>query len=186
MTCAHRRRFALGIALGTAALLLGACSSVPLSTMWKFARFDRDAFLAIDPAQLRAAVLTDARATMKDVTIRVTLTPKDGAPRESVIALTEPVSRDARLPAAPAGRRWNIFALTPAAQREFATVREAAVRMPPGSSFAVRLTPNEDAVPPELMTRFPLRLDLQLNVADGWFTVLKDSEHDLTKWARRT
>lgn len=181
MTCASRRRFALV----AAALLLGACSSMPLSTMWKFARFDRDAFLAIDPAQLRAAALTDARATMKDVTIRVTLAPKEGAPREGVIVLTDPVSRDARLPAPPPGRRWNIFALTPEAQREFKALREAALKMPAGSSMTLGVSANEGAVPPELMTRFPLRLDLQLNTAEGWFTLLKDDELDLTKSRRK-
>lgn len=167
------------------AILLGACSSVPLSTMWKFARFDRDAFLAIDPAQLRAAALTDARATMKDVTIRVTLAPKEGAAREGVIVLTEPVTRDAWLPSAPAGRRWNVFALTPDAQREFRALREAAVQMPAGSSMTLGVSASEGAVPPELMTRFPLRLDLQLNTAEGWFTLLKDGELDLTKRQRK-
>lgn len=178
-----RRRIVAALALlafGTA-----GCTSVPLSTMWKFARFDRDAFLAIDPAQLRAAALTDARATMKDVTLRVTLTPKDGAAREGSIALTEPVDRDARLPPAPAGRRWNVFALTPDAQREFKALREAAVKMPPGSSMAIGVSANEGMVPPELMTRFPLRLDLQLNTAEGWFTLLKDGELDLTKSQRK-
>lgn len=172
--------------VGALALLAAGCSSVPLTTMWKFARFDRDAFLAIDPAQLRAAALTDARATMKDVTIRVSLAPKSGgATREGVIALTEPVSRDARLPAAPAGRRWNVFALTPDAQREFKALREAAVQMPAGSSMTLGVSASEGTVPPELMTRFPLRLDLQLNAAEGWFTLLKDGELDLTKSQRK-
>jgi len=181
MSCMRRRH----VVLGASAMLLGACSSVPLSTMWKFARFDRDAFLAIDPAQLRAAALTDARATMKDVTIRVTLTAKEGAPREGVIVLTDPVSRDAHLTAAPAGRRWNIFALTPDAQREFKTLREAALRMPAGSSMTLGVSASEGTVPPDLMTRFPLRLDMQLNTAEGWFTLLKDGELDLTKSTRK-
>lgn len=167
-------------------LAVAACSSVPLSTMWKFARFDRDAFLAIDPAQLRAAALTDARATMKDVTIRVTLAPKGGGTsRDGVIVLTEPVGRDARLAAAPAGRRWNVFALTPEAQREFKALREAAVQMPSGSSMTIGVSAREGTVPPELMARFPLRLDLLLNTADGWFTLLKDGELDLTKGPRK-
>ena len=68
---------ALLVALGLAG---AACTSVPVSTMWKFARFDRAALLAVDPAQLRAAALVDQRATMKDVTMKVTLSPKDGKP----------------------------------------------------------------------------------------------------------
>ena len=55
--------------------------------MWKLARFDRAALLAIDPAQLRAAALVDQRASMKDVTMKVTLTPKDGKPSDYSILL---------------------------------------------------------------------------------------------------
>lgn len=180
MTCSRRRWL-----LSAATVWLAGCTAVPLSTMWKFASFDRDAFLAIDPAQLRAAALTDERATMKDVTIKVTLGPKDGAPREGLIVLTDPVSRDARLPPAPAGRRWSILALTPAAQREFVALREAALKLPPGSSMTLGVSASEGTVPPDLVKRFPLRLDLQLNTADGWFTLLKDSDIDLTRSTRK-
>jgi hypothetical protein len=165
----------------TAALLLGACTSVPVSTMWKMARFDRAELLAIDPAQLRAAALVDTRATMKDVTITAKLTPAGGAPTEYAIALTAPVERDARLPGAPAGRRWEIFGLTPAGQRDFLRLRESALQAPKGSELAISVSAREGTVPPDLAKGFPLRLDLLLDAQEGWFTVLKDSKIDLSR-----
>ncbi len=177
-----RRR---SVALALVTLLAAACTSIPVSTMWKLARFDRSALLAIDPAQLRAAALVDQRASMKDVTMKVTLTPKDGKPSDYSIPLTAPVSRDPRLPSAPPGRRWDIFALTPEGQRDFLRMREAAVQMPSGSALTLALSAREGTVPPELAPRFPLRLDLILDAQDGWFTVLKDSELDLTQYARK-
>jgi hypothetical protein len=165
------------LALGVAG---AACTSVPVSTLWKFARFDRAALLAVDPAQLRAAALVDQRATMKNVTMKVTLTPKDGKESAYVVMLAAPVSRDARLPGAPAGRHWEIFALTAEGQRDFLRMREAGVSLPPGSSLALTLSAREGTVPPDLVRRFPLRLDLMLDTREGWFTVLKDAEVDLT------
>jgi len=40
-------------------------------------------------------------------------------------------------------------------------------------------------VPPELTRSFPLRLDLVLDAKEGWFTVLKDTELDLTRLAQK-
>ena len=178
------RRRAL-LTMGAAAMLAVACMSIPVSTMWKLARFDRAAMLAVDPAQLRAATLVDQRATMKNVTMKVTLAPKDRARTDYQILLAEPVSRDTRLPSAPAGRRWDIFALTPEGQRDFMRMRESALALPPGSSLTLGLSAREGTVPPDLARRFPLRLDLLLDAKEGWFTVLKDSELDLTQYARK-
>jgi hypothetical protein len=165
--------------------LLAACTSVPVSTMWKMARFDRAQLLAVDPAQLRAAALVDTRATMKNVTITAKLTPVGEAPTEFAIALTAPVDRDPRLPAAPSGRRWEIFGLTPAGQRDFLRLREAAVQAPKGSELAISVSAREGTVPPELATAFPLRLDLMLDAQEGWFTVLKDSKIDLSRASQK-
>lgn len=168
-----------------AAIAAAGCLSVPVSTMWKLARFDRAALLAIDPKDLRAAALIDQRASMKNVTMKVTLTPKDGKPVDYEVLLTEPVNRDARLPAAPKGRRWEVFALTADGQRDFVRMREAAVGMPAGSSLRLQLSAREGNVPPELTRAFPLRLDLVLDAKEGWFTVLKDTELDLTRLAQK-
>jgi hypothetical protein len=173
------------LCLATVAMLAVACTSIPVSTMWKLARFDRAAMLAVDPAQLRAATLVDQRATMKDVTMKITLAPKDRSPTDYQILLAEPVNRDARLPPAPAGRRWDIFALSPEGQRDFMRMRDSALALPPGSSLTLALSAREGTVPPDLAQRFPLRLDLLLDAKEGWFTVFKDSELDLTQYARK-
>src|SRR5512134_287459 len=171
--------------LALAAVAIAGCMSVPVSTMWKLAHFDRTALMAIDPKDLRAAALVDQRATMKNVTMKVTLAPRGDQPSEFQVLLTEPVDRDARLPAAPKGRRWEIFALTPDGRRDFLRMREAALKLPAGSSLTLALSAREGNVPAELTRSFPLRLDLVLDAKEGWFTVLKDTELDLTRLAQR-
>jgi hypothetical protein len=70
-------------------------------------------------------------------------------------------------------------------QRDFMRMRESALGLPPGSSLTLGLSAREGNVPPDLAQRFPLRLDLLLDAKEGWFTVLKDSELDLTQYARK-
>ena len=179
-----KRRALLG-ALVTLSLAGAACTSVPVSTMWKLARFDRSDLLAIDPAELRAAALIDTRATMRQVTMVVTLTPKDSVASKFEIPIAEPSARNVALPAPPTNRRWEVFALNEAGQREFARMREAALKMPRGSSITLGLSAREGDVPPELMRRFPLRIDMMLDAKDGWFTLLKDTTLDLEAMAKK-
>jgi len=180
------RRRTLIAALATIPLAGTACTSVPVSTMWKLARLDETALVAIDPADLRAAVLIDARATMRQVTMAVTLTPKGGKEATFEIPIAEPSARNAGLPPAPAGRRWEAFALGSAGQREFARMRSAALALPRGSELALRIVPREGDVPPALMSRFPLRIELMLDPKEGWFTLMRDTTLDLEAMARKT
>jgi hypothetical protein len=179
-----RRRAFVGAAAAMA-LAGAACTSVPVSTMWKLARFDASDLLAIDPAELRAAVLIDTRATMRQVTMAVALTPKDGAANTFEIPIAEPTARNAPLPPPPAGRRWEVFALNAAGQREFSRMRETALKMPRGSSMSLGLSAREGDVPPELMRKFPLRIEMMFDSKDGWFTLLKDTTLDLEAMAKK-
>ena len=54
-------------------ILITACTSVPLSTMWKLRNFDP---LQADPSQIRIAVITDKIVQLKDdaVTIELSFT----------------------------------------------------------------------------------------------------------------
>lgn len=167
------------------AVLLAACSSVPVSTMWKFASFDRGKLLAIDSDQLRAATLIDRRATMKNVTIKITLTPKDGAPVPYDITLGAPAAGDQGLPAAPPQRRWEVFALSLEGRQAFVRMREAVSRMPAGSSMQIAVSAREGDVPPELLRAFPLRIDMKFDDKDGWFTLLADGKLDLEAMAKK-
>ena len=152
------------LTLCAAGMRAAACTSIPVSTMWKLARFDRAAMLAVDPAQLRAAALVDQRATMKNVTMKVTLVAERCARPTTRSLLAEPVNRDTRLPSAPAGRRWEIFALSPDGQRDFMRMRESALRSSSGQLADAGACPRaKEMVPPDLAQRFPLRLDLLLD-----------------------
>ncbi len=166
-------------------VLLAACTSVPVSTMWKLATFDRTKLLAIDPDQLRAAALVDHRATMKNITMRITLTPKDGASVPYEITLGAPAAGDKGLPAAPPQRQWEVFALSGEGRQAFVRMRDAAGRMPAGSALRLEVGAREGDVPPELLRAFPLRIDLKFDDKDGWFTLLADGKLDLEAMAKK-
>ena len=54
--------------------------------------------------------------------------------------------------------------------------------MPKGSSGKVTVAAADDgSVPPDLMRAFPLRLDVLLDPAEGYFTLISETTLDLTQ-----
>ena len=172
-------------AVATSAALLGAsaCTSIPISTMWRFRSFKLDDFFALDPTALRAAVRTHERATYAGVDIELKTTLKDEAPVQNNIRLQSLVGGDARLEPAPAERRWQVFALGPEGVKLFEQTRQyiALARNKPGSSIAITVRARESVVPPELARALPMRLDLLLDPKEGWFTMFAETKVDTTK-----
>lgn len=172
-----RRRSLLALAA------LGAgCSSVPLSTMWRLRDFNADQLLALDPTELRAAARVDTRAAMKNVTITLEVEPADGSARRVyLIPLEQPVS-DPRLERAPKDRRWFAFGLSKQGLVEYQRIKREYGSIPKGSRGAVKIAAADDGtIPPELMRAFPLRVDILLDPAEGYFTLISETKLDLSK-----
>jgi hypothetical protein len=178
-----RRRTALGLAALTAvAAGLAGCTSVPVATMWRLRNFGAEQLFALDPAHLRAAARVDARATMKNVTISLEVRPADGAPpRSYLIPLEQPVD-DLRLERAPADRRWFAFALSPQGLAEYQRIKREYASIPKGSHGTVKIAASDDGtVPAELKRAFPLRVDVLLDPAEGYFTLIGETRLDLSQ-----
>jgi hypothetical protein len=176
-----RRRALLALVALTA-----GCTSVPIATLWRLRNFGPDQLFALDPTELRAAARVDSRATMRNVTISVDVEPNDGATRRAyVIPLEQPAS-DARLERAPADRRWYAFALSPEGLAEYQRIRREYGSLPKGSRGTVRIAAKDDgSVPPALMRAFPLRVDLLLDPAEGYFTLISETTLDLTQSGKK-
>ena len=164
------------------ALLAGGCSSVPLSTMWRLRSFNAEQLFALDPVHLRAAARVDSRATMKNVTITLEVDPPDGAARRTyLIPLEQPVD-DARLERPPANRRWFAFALSKPGLAEFQRIRREYAAAAKGSRGTLKIAASDGGtIPTDLMRAFPLRLDVLLDPAEGFFTLISETKLDLTQ-----
>ena len=182
-----KRRALLGFA-ALAALAAGAagCTSVPVSTMWRLRNFSAEQLFALEPTDLRAAARVDARATMKNVTISLDVKPAGGAPPLSyLIPLEQPVS-DPRLERAPADRRWFAFALSPQGLAEYRRIKREFNSIPKGSQAILKIAAADDGtVTPELKRAFPLRVDVLLDPAEGYFTLIRETRLDLSQQQKK-
>jgi hypothetical protein len=163
-------------------LLVAGCLSIPVSTMWKLRNFGPEQLFALDPTELRAALLVDPRVTMKGGRIDIVVQPPDNAPKRSyAILLQQPQRADPRLPPAPAGRVWQVFAMSPQSVAEFQKLKQDFKTIPKGTTVTVSVGFDEGSVPDALRREFPVRLDLVLDPAEGYFTMIKDTTIDLDR-----
>lgn len=109
-------------------LLLGACASIPLSTMWRMRNFGAAELAAIDPAALRVATRMEPAQLRLDpakAQLVLALTPRAGGPDEvHAMQLREAsVANGDLVPGDPAD--WQVFRL---AEHSAAMLREAVPR----------------------------------------------------------
>ncbi len=158
--------------LAVAALLPAACATSPdePTAPGSRKRFGIRQFFALDPATLRAAVLTDVRAIFQEVDLDLTARQTPAA--RYVIRLQRPMAIDPRLPPAPAGQAWQVFALTPEDAATLTTVRQLLLSHPreQAEAFTVTVSARPALLPADLITALPLRIDLLVDNRDGWFT----------------
>lgn len=169
-------------ALLAVAIALAGCTSIPVSTLWRLRNFGPEQLLALDPTLLRAAARVDARAAMKNVTIAIDVEPPDGSARRSyVLPLEQPVP-DPRLERAPADRRWFAFALSKQGLAEYERIKREYASLPKGGRGTIGVSASDaGALPADLMRAFPLRVDVLLDPAEGYFTLINETKLDLTQ-----
>ncbi len=154
--------------LAAAAAWLTACATAPPKPTTKRRLTGADIF-ALEPAALRAAVLTDARVVVQMVVIDLRSPALD---ERFVIRLQQPAAADARLPTAAEGFAWRVLALSAEAASTLVTVRQMlASRLPGPEGLAVTVSAQPALVPADLIAALPVRIDLLVDNREGWFTL---------------
>jgi hypothetical protein len=152
--------------LVAAAGWLAACATVPEQKKRRLTGAD---LFAVDPAALRAAVLTDARVTIQAVVIDLRSPALD---QRFVIRLQQPAAVDRLLLSPPAGLAWRVLALSADERRTLLTVRQMlAARLPGPEGLVVTVSALPALVPAELIAALPVRIDLLVDNREGWFTL---------------
>jgi hypothetical protein len=157
----RRRLFLLA-----AASWLAACATAPEQSKRRLTGTD---IFTVDPAVLRAAVLTDARVTIQAVIVDLRSPALD---ERFVLRLQQPAAIDRRLPPAPEGLAWRVLALSAEATATLVTVRRMlASRLPGPEGLAVTVSAQPALVPAELIAALPVRIDMLVDNREGWFTL---------------
>lgn len=103
-------------AVAVLALLLGACGSIPLGTMWKMYRMGPEGLLASNPGEVRAAVLSESwfldGESFDSGRLEIEMTRADDSVESFSFGLAElsglgPLQLE---PAGP-GQRWRVYAI---------------------------------------------------------------------------
>jgi hypothetical protein len=145
---------------------LAACTTAPEVRKRRLTGAD---LFAVDPAVLRAAVLTDARVTIQAVVIDVRSPALD---ERFVLRLQQPAAVDRRLPPAPEGLAWRVLSLGADGATTLVTVRKMlASRLPGPEGLEVTVSAQPALVPAELIAALPVRIDLLADNREGWFTL---------------
>jgi len=177
------------------ALLLAACSGVPLSSIPRLAALQAE-LLDGDPAEFALAVQVDERMVPPPgaaPTLNIELRPLEaGAFEPWLRKLPMRVTHLAPkvLPEAGRGRRWLVYCLTPDAQAEFlrSRVRLAQVRAErqgkSGGSLAIGMAQEGLAADDPRLAHTHWESWLQTSARGGFFKLWSGTLDDLKKQAR--
>jgi hypothetical protein len=149
-----------------------------LLLLWKLRKLWREGMADLDPRALRLAMCVDERVRVSgaQVNVAVTLPEAAGARPATSLAAALPLSavrkRDVRLPAAEPGCAWRVHALAPAAVKDFRRVARALHGMANGTRVDLRASVRDSRTPATLRAAFPLRIDLLLDAAEGYVTLV--------------
>ena len=155
-----------------------------LLLLWKLSKLWRAGLDELDPRALRLAMCVDERVRVSGavVDVAVTLavptgrsavrTGRPAGPFQATLPLSVVRTRDARLPAAAPGCAWRVHALAPAAVKELRRVARALHGVQSGTQIDLRTVVRNSRSPAVLRAAFPLRIDLLLDPAEGYVTLV--------------
>ena len=173
------------LALLAACLLLPACASIPLGTLWKLRGFDENTLVQLEPADLRTALsLVPAVDVQPDsVKLSLELSRDDAGPERHAFGLEPatgpgPLDRD---------RRYSLWQLDAAGRQALASVQRSLraaqandSKAYTGATFSVNFRPDFQGEPPEALQ---VTVQLLLTPEDGWLLLLDEAKLPITPQA---
>lgn len=167
------RRPLVRLALAAVLLALGACASMPLSTLWKLSQFGPDDLLRIEPSQLRVAAATaeGVRPDAGQTTLVVDLVARDGSKRSIELALQEASGE-----IAPAQKRaWTIARPTTASERRLAELRDELRANPDAEpdSVAIHVNVMIHERPAQDVRTLHLHVAIKLAAGEPWLSLFE-------------
>ena len=177
------------------ALLLAACSGIPLASIPRLASLQAE-LLDGDPAEFALAVQVDERMVPPPgavPTLNIELRPRQAGAfepwlRKLPMRVTHPVPTV--LPDAGPGRRWLVYSLTPSAQAEFvrSRVRLAQIKAErqgkSGGSLAIGIAQEGLAADDPRLEHTHWESWLQSSARSGFFKLWSGTLDGLKKQAR--
>lgn len=144
-----------------------------LPLLWKLRKLWHQGVTDLDPRAMRLALCLDARVRVGGACVDVALTPPaEGAKPIAVSLPLAAVRGGDTLPPADDGLAWRVHALSADGVKAFRKLARALAGMPKGTRVELRATATQSKSPAALRPGFPLRVDLMLNPADGWLTLV--------------
>lgn len=156
--------------------------------MWKLRDFSVELFFAQDPTQLRIAIEVDK--TMKrgpnEPMVALRIKGSSTKPIRYAFAL-DPVDASApselTLDQPAAARRWYVFGMSPAGVDAFRKAqRELKARKQEDADIGLNITMKKVLDPAIDGAPFPFRIDLALDRVDGYFTLIKETTVEPSKY----
>lgn len=166
-----------------ACLLLSACASIPLGTLWKLRGFDENTLVQLEPSDLRTALsLAPAVDVLPEsVKLSLELTRDDAEPERHAFGLEPatgpgPVDRD---------HRYSLWQLDAAGRQALASVQRSLraaqasdTKAYSGATFSVNFRPDFQGDPPDALQ---VTVQLLLAPEDGWLLLLDEAKLPITR-----
>lgn len=145
-----------------------------LPLLWKLRKLWHAGVADLEPRALRLALCVDSRVRVSGACVDVALTPPAPDAKPVVVALPLVALRavDARLPPVDSGLDWRVHALSADGTKAFRRLARALAGLPKGTRVDLQATAQESRSPAALRRGFPLRVELLLDPADGWLTLV--------------
>lgn len=165
-------------------LFLYGCSSIPVSTMFKYRNFNEQSFASLNPSQIRSKIRVSDPFTLKLEKIKLSLSLENekglrNFPFPLVLEDQHLIaSQEGFFSSTPAKTEYT-FRLSEQAVASFAETQNLLSEDLNGKySFSIGAGFNEE--PKEGQSVY-ISILLQLNEEDGYFTLIEDAEVDLGK-----
>ena len=163
----------------TLTIIIGSCSSVPLSTIARMSSFDSQDFVSLNPDDLRVIVVLPREFTLDTKTswLGVDISSSAGM-HQGVFELCEESVRSEETSkgffSEPEEITSYLLSLTPASKEKFNSL-QVFVSKAAAEEVTIRVVPKL-ASRPENATSVSVSIDLQLSQEQGFFTLVDSAQ----------